>query len=45
MSPLKVRSEERAREEWNISELIENKSLTYPEDYIRYENFLGQTSI
>jgi hypothetical protein len=30
MSPLTIGSEERAREEWNISELIENKILQQP---------------
>ena len=45
MSPLKISSEERAGEEWNISELIEKKTLQQPEDYISYENNKGNTSI
>jgi hypothetical protein len=34
MSPLTIGSEERAGEEWNISELKENKILQQPTDYI-----------
>jgi hypothetical protein len=45
MSPLTIGSEERAGEEWSISELIENKTLQQPVDYIRYQNNIGQTSI
>ena len=45
MSPLKISSEERAGEEWNISSLIEPKILKQPKDYISYENNKGLTSI
>lgn len=45
MSPLRIGSEERAGEEWNISELIESKVLKQPQDYISYENNKGMTSI
>jgi hypothetical protein len=45
MSPLKISSEERAGEEWNISALIEPKVLKQPKDYISYENKKGSTSI
>jgi len=45
MSPLKISSEERAGEEWNISELIQPKILKQPEDYISYQNKKGNTSI
>ena len=45
MSPLKISSEERAGEEWNISSLIEPKILKQPKDYISYENNRGLTSI
>jgi len=45
MSPLKISSEERAGEEWNISSLIEPKILKQPKDYISYENNRGMTSI
>jgi hypothetical protein len=45
MSPLKNSSEERAGEEWNISDLIEPKVLKQPKDYISYENKRGSTSI
>jgi hypothetical protein len=45
MSPLTIGSEERAGEEWSISELIENKTLQQPVDYISYQNNIGQTSI
>jgi hypothetical protein len=31
--------------EWSISELIENKTLPQPIDYIGYQNNIGQTSI
>ena len=44
-SPLKISSEERAGEEWNIAALIESKTLKQPEDYISYENRKGQTCI
>ncbi|RCV22542.1 hypothetical protein SETIT_4G228900v2 [Setaria italica] len=45
MSPLKISSEERAGEEWNISALIEPKILKQPKDYVSYENSKGKTSI
>jgi hypothetical protein len=45
MNPLTIGSEERAREEWNISELIENKILQQPADYISYQNNMRSTSI
>ena len=45
MSPLKISSEERAGEEWNIGALIEPKILKQPKDYISYENSKGLTSI
>ena len=45
MSPLKIGSEERAGEEWNISELIEKKELKQPENYISYQNSEGSSSI
>jgi hypothetical protein len=45
MNPLIIGSEERAREEWNISELIENKILQQPTDYISYQNNMRSTSI
>ena len=45
MSPLKISSEERAGEEWKISELIQSKTLTQPESYISYQNNKGNTSI
>jgi hypothetical protein len=45
MSPLTIGSEERAWEEWNISELIENKILQQPTDYISYQNNMRSTSI
>jgi hypothetical protein len=45
MSPLKISSEERAGEEWNISDLKEPKVLKQPKDYISYENKRGSTSI
>jgi hypothetical protein len=45
MSPLTIGSEERAGEEWNISELIKNKILQQPTDYISYQNNMGSTSI
>ena len=45
MSPLKISSEERAGEKWNISSLIEPKILKQPKDYISYENNRGMTSI
>jgi hypothetical protein len=45
MSPLTMGSEERAGEEWNISELIENKILQQLADYISYQNNMGSTSI
>jgi hypothetical protein len=45
MSPLTIGSEQRAREEWNISDLIENKILQQPADYISYQNNMGSTSI
>jgi hypothetical protein len=45
MSPLKISSEERTGEEWNISTLIEPKVLKQPKDYISYENKRGSTSI
>jgi hypothetical protein len=45
MSPLTIGSEERVGEEWNISELIENKILQQPTDYISYQNNMGSTSI
>jgi hypothetical protein len=45
MSPLTIGSEERAGEEWNISELIENNILHQPTNYISYQNNMGSTSI
>jgi hypothetical protein len=45
MSPLTIGSEERAGEEWNISELIKNKILQQPTDYISYQNNMGSSSI
>ncbi|RCV30606.1 hypothetical protein SETIT_6G108600v2 [Setaria italica] len=45
MSPLKISSEERAGEEWNISALIEPKIFKQPKDYVSYENSKGKTSI
>jgi hypothetical protein len=45
MSPLIIGSEQRAGEEWNISDLIENKILQQPVDYISYQNNMGSTSI
>jgi hypothetical protein len=45
MSPLTVGSEERAGEEWNISELIENKILQQPTYYISYQNNMVSSSI
>jgi hypothetical protein len=45
MSPLKISSEERAGEEWNISALIEPKVLKQLKDYKSYENKRGSTSI
>jgi hypothetical protein len=45
MSPLTIGSEERAGEEWSISELVENKTLQQPTNYISYQNNIGQTSI
>jgi hypothetical protein len=45
MSPLTIGSEERAWKEWNISELIENKILQQPTDYISYQTNMGSTSI
>jgi hypothetical protein len=45
MSPLTIGSEQRAGEEWNISDLIENKILQQPVDYISYQNNMGSTSI
>jgi len=45
MSPLKISSEERAGEEWNISDLVEKKTWQQPEDYISYENNKGKSSI
>ena len=45
MSPLKISSEERAGEEWNISELIEKKELKQPNNYISYQNCEGSSSI
>ena len=45
MSPLKISSEERAGEEWNISELIEKKQLKQPNSYISYQNCEGSSSI
>jgi hypothetical protein len=45
MSPLTIGSEERAGEDWSISELIEDKILQQPTDYISYQNNIGQTSI
>jgi hypothetical protein len=45
MSPLTIGCEERAGGEWNISELIENKILQQPTDYISYQNNMGSTSI
>jgi hypothetical protein len=45
MSLLTIGSEERAGEEWNISELIENKILQQPADYISYQNNMESTSI
>jgi hypothetical protein len=37
MSPLTIGSKERAGKEWSISELIENKTLQQPIDYISYQ--------
>jgi hypothetical protein len=45
MSPLKIGSEERAGEEWNIGELIEKKELKLPQNYISYQNCEGSSSI
>jgi hypothetical protein len=45
MNPLKISSEERAGEEWNISDLIEKKELKQPEGYISYQNYEGNSSI
>jgi len=45
MSPLKISSEERAGEEWNISDLIERKELKQPEGYISYQNCERSSSI
>jgi hypothetical protein len=45
MSPLAIGSKERAGKEWNISELIENKILQQPTDYLSYQNNMGSTSI
>jgi hypothetical protein len=45
MSPLKISSEERAGEEWNISDLIEKKELKQLESYIIYQNCEGSSSI
>jgi hypothetical protein len=45
MSPLTIGSEQRAGEEWNISDLIENKILQQPADYISYQNNMRSTSI
>jgi len=45
MSPLKISSEERAGEEWNISDIIERKELKQPEGYISYQNYEGSSSI
>jgi hypothetical protein len=45
MSPLTIGSEQRAGEEWNISDLIENKILQQPVHYISYQNNMGSTSI
>lgn len=45
MSPLKISSEERAGEEWKISELIEKKELKQPNNYISYQNCEGTSSI
>ena len=45
MSPLKISSEERAGEEWNISELIEKKELKQPNNYVSYQNCEGSSSI
>jgi hypothetical protein len=45
MSPLTIRSKERAGEEWSISELIQNKTLQRLAYYISYQNNIGQTSI
>jgi hypothetical protein len=45
MNPLTIGSKERAGEEWNISELIENKILQQPTDYISYQNNMVSTSI
>jgi hypothetical protein len=41
MSPLTIGSEERAGEEWSISELTENKTLQQLIDYISYQNNIG----
>jgi hypothetical protein len=38
MSPLKISSEERTDEEWNISALIKPNILKQPKDYISYKN-------
>jgi hypothetical protein len=45
MSPLTIGYEEIAGEEWNISELIENKILQQLTDYISYQDNMGSTSI
>lgn len=45
MSPLKIDSEERTGEEWNISELIESKVVKQPKSYISYQDNKGNTSI
>jgi hypothetical protein len=45
MSPLKIGSEERAGEEWNIGDLIEKKELKLPQTYISYQNCEGSSSI
>jgi hypothetical protein len=45
MSPLTIGYEEIEGEEWNISELIENKILQQLADYISYQDNMGSTSI
>jgi hypothetical protein len=45
MSPLTIGFEERIGEDWNISELIKNKTLQQPTDYISYQNNMGSISI
>jgi hypothetical protein len=45
MSLLTIGFEERAGEEWNMSELTENKILQQPTNYISYQNNMGSTSI